>query len=153
MIFSSANSLSHGPRERALTIARSVPQIPLPLLHSVTRSAPNLTGTTHPLILRTRDFLVYDLTFSAAEEAEGVWESLKGICGQVAQGGLPGTYAFFYGGERDRKGKGRAGWDVYEPEREFKRMGVGSRSKAWRFTKINHDYEVSAYYGDRLGRS
>ncbi|KAK4703072.1 hypothetical protein P7C70_g3151, partial [Phenoliferia sp. Uapishka_3] len=116
-------------------------EISLPLLYSVTRSAPNHIGTIHPLVLRTRDFTVYDLTFSAAEEAEGVWDSLKGICSGVGSGGLPGLYAFFYGGEKDRKGKGRAGWNIYEPEREFKRMGVGSRSKAWRSSAINRDYE------------
>ncbi|KAL8286894.1 hypothetical protein RQP46_003900 [Phenoliferia psychrophenolica] len=120
--------------------------IPLPLLYSVTRIAPNLTGTLHPLVLRTRDFTVYDLTFATAEQAEGVWDTLKGICSGVATGVLPAQYAFFYGGEKDRKGKGRAGWDVYEPEREFRRMGVGSRSKAWRFSKINHDFEFCPSY-------
>lgn len=42
----------------------------------------------------------------------------------------------------DRKGKGKAGWGIYEPEKEFARMGVGSRSKAWRASEINADYEV-----------
>jgi len=35
------------------------------------------------------------------------------------------------------------GWNVYSPREEFGRMGVGSRSKAWRFTDINKDYVVS----------
>ena len=34
------------------------------------------------------------------------------------------------------------GWSVYSPREEFARMGVGSRSKAWRFTDINKDYVV-----------
>jgi hypothetical protein len=34
------------------------------------------------------------------------------------------------------------GWNVYLPREEFARMGVGSRSKAWRFTDINKDYVV-----------
>jgi hypothetical protein len=34
------------------------------------------------------------------------------------------------------------GWSIYSPRDEFMRMGVGSRSKAWRFTDINKDYSV-----------
>lgn len=130
------------------------PQIPLPLLHSVARTSPNFKGTAHPIILRTRDYIVYDLIFPSAEEADGVWESLKGLCTGVTSTGLEGLYAFYYEGEErvnvegsttlkvDRKGKGKAGWNIYEPEKEFSRMGVGSRSNAWRFSNVNKDYEV-----------
>lgn len=141
--------LDFGPRNEILrptpcAFADLFPQqIPLPLLYSVTRSPPDFTGTLHPILLRTRDFNVYELTFSAPEEADGVWESLKGLCSGVGAGGLPGLYAFFYGGQHDdKKGKGKAGWGIYEPEREFKRMGLGTRSKAWRSSAINSDYEV-----------
>jgi myotubularin-related protein 6/7/8 len=34
------------------------------------------------------------------------------------------------------------GWQIYQPRVEFTRMGVGSRTKAWRFTDINKDYSV-----------
>lgn len=34
------------------------------------------------------------------------------------------------------------GWSIYSPREEFLRMGVGTRSKAWRFTDINKDYSV-----------
>ena len=34
------------------------------------------------------------------------------------------------------------GWTLYSPREEFGRMGVGTRSKAWRFTDINKDYTV-----------
>lgn len=76
---------------------------------------------------------------------------MKGLCTGVTNGGLEACYAFFYEGEiasgegnrkEDKKGKGRAGWDIYEPSKEFARMGVGSRSKAWRFSSVNKDYEV-----------
>lgn len=35
------------------------------------------------------------------------------------------------------------GWAVYTPREEFARQGVGSRTKAWRFTDLNKDYSVS----------
>jgi hypothetical protein len=34
------------------------------------------------------------------------------------------------------------GSNLYSPREEFGRMGVGTRSKAWRFTDINKDYTV-----------
>ena len=37
----------------------------------------------------------------------------------------------------------RNGWSIYSPREEFGRMGIGSRTKAWRFTDINRDYSVS----------
>lgn len=126
-------------------------QIPLPLLFSVTRTPPTLQGDPTPLIIRTRDFSVYELHFDATEELDGVWDSLKGLCRDVSSGGLEGLYAYFYEGERkaDKKGKGKAGWNIYQPEKEFARMGVGSRSKAWRFTNINHDFDVSRFVACR----
>lgn len=36
-----------------------------------------------------------------------------------------------------------SGWNVYNPREEFARMGLGTRTKAWRFTDINKDYTVS----------
>lgn len=35
------------------------------------------------------------------------------------------------------------GWSLFSPRDEFVRMGVGSRTKAWRFTDVNKDYSVS----------
>lgn len=34
------------------------------------------------------------------------------------------------------------GWSLYSLREEFGRMGVGTRTKAWRFTDINKDYSV-----------
>lgn len=39
------------------------------------------------------------------------------------------------------------GWNIYNPREEFGRMGVGTRSKAWRFTTINNDYSVRPSHG------
>ena len=37
------------------------------------------------------------------------------------------------------------GWNLYSPREEFGRMGVGTRSKAWRFTDIHKDYTVRSH--------
>lgn len=38
------------------------------------------------------------------------------------------------------------GWRLYNPAAEFKRQGVGSASKAWRFSTINTGYEMIPTY-------
>ena len=48
------------------------------------------------------------------------------------------------------------GWTMYNPRDEFGRMGVGSRTKSWRFTDINKDYAVRqnlVYRGATLYRT
>lgn len=42
------------------------------------------------------------------------------------------------------------GWSVYNPRTEFSRQGVGSRTRAWRFTDINRDYMFSPTYPAKL---
>jgi hypothetical protein len=49
-------------------------------------------------------------------------------------------YAFFYTPNPTFPSKD--GWSIYSPREEFGRMGVGMRTKAWRFTDINKDYSV-----------
>jgi hypothetical protein len=60
---------------------------------------------------------------------------------------LEQLYAFYYQPSPplyDQAGPGNIGpgWTIYNPREEFARMGVGSRTKAWRFTDINRDYQV-----------
>lgn len=42
------------------------------------------------------------------------------------------------------------GWSLFSPREEFGRMGVGSRTKAWRFTDINKDYSVRRSFPSHL---
>ncbi len=56
---------------------------------------------------------------------------------------LEQLYAFFYKPPTPLPaGLVGPGWTVYNPREEFARMGVGSRTRAWRFTDINKDYSV-----------
>lgn len=136
-------------------------QIPLPLLYSITRLPSSLTGATNPLLLRTRDFKTYELVFKKEDEAEAVYSTLKALCSAVGVGGVASGFAFCYqgddsaekkGGPARDKGKGK-GWEMYDVDKEFARMGVGSRSLAWRITAVNADYTVSDYARDVLGRT
>jgi myotubularin-related protein 6/7/8 len=53
---------------------------------------------------------------------------------------LDKLYAFYY--QPQPPLASQDGWNVYSPREEFGRMGVGVRSRAWRFTDINKDYSV-----------
>lgn len=43
-----------------------------------------------------------------------------------------------------------SGWSTFNPRAEFARQGVGSRTKAWRFTDINKDYAFCPTYPTKL---
>ena len=60
--------------------------------------------------------------------------------------GIEDLYAFHFYSElvtKEEKLSAKRYWEIYDPVAEFQRMGVGNRSQAWRFSDINHDYEVS----------
>ncbi|SCZ88847.1 BZ3500_MvSof-1268-A1-R1_Chr2-1g04675 [Microbotryum saponariae] len=130
----------------------TVIKLPFSLIHSVSRGPPNHDGSPSAITIRTRDFLVYDLFFREADEANGIWDRLKALCAEVAAHGIQGLYAFSDNATvdiskvngPDAKGKGKAGWMIYSPEAEFARMGLGTRSRAWRFTALNEKYDVGA---------
>lgn len=97
-------------------------------------------------MLRTRLYETFELAFSSLADADNVWDTLKGLCAAFSAGGLENQYAFFCkdrNSAQDGKGKGKAGWDIYDPAAEFARMGLGTRSKAWRVTSLNADFQVS----------
>lgn len=64
-----------------------------------------------------------------------VWMFDNNATASVAQ-----LYAFFY--VPNPPFAVNNGWSIYTLREEFSRMGVGTRSKAWRFTDINKDYSV-----------
>lgn len=58
-------------------------------------------------------------------------------------------YAFFYS---PNPPVDNGGWNIYSPREEFGRMGVGTRTKAWRFTDINKDYSVRSSFNPDVAR-
>ena len=49
-------------------------------------------------------------------------------------------YAFFY--EPGKVEKKINAWGIYQPAKEFARMGLGTKTNEWRITHINKDYQV-----------
>src|ERR1700761_6928677 len=81
-------------------------------------------------------YVTYTFVFPNSQSADDVFQSIKSlsVVNSVTQ-----LYAFF-ATPHSLKGKSRAPFNTRD---EFTRMGVGTRTKAWRFTDINKDYTVS----------
>ncbi|GAA5926028.1 phosphatidylinositol-3-phosphatase YMR1 [Sporobolomyces koalae] len=121
--------------------------IPLSLLHSVTRSPPTFTGSPTPLVLRSRDFYTYSIELPTAQDVDDLFDTIKALCSACSSGGIENRWAFFHQTHPERPAPDKTvGWDIYNPQEEFARMGVGSRSKAWRFSDINADFNFCPSY-------
>ncbi|EJD05680.1 phosphatases II [Fomitiporia mediterranea MF3/22] len=118
--------------------------IPYPMISLVTRMPMTLQGY-YPLSIHQRNFRSVMLYFQRDAESQDVFESIRGL---TVASSVTQLYAFFYAPSPPLEGKG--GWSLYSPRDEFARMGIGSRSKAWRFTDINKDYSFCPTYPARL---
>lgn len=123
------------------------------MISLVTRMPLNVDGF-YPILIHTRNFRSYTLRFRRAQETVDVFDSIRGLTVASEKScsykwapltSYPATvtqlYAFFYTPNPSHPTS--EGWKLYSPRAEFGRMGVGTRTKAWRFTDINKDYKVN----------
>ncbi|KAJ7074303.1 protein-tyrosine phosphatase-like protein [Mycena amicta] len=112
--------------------------VPYPLISLVTRLPQTHQGqhahSTH-----------FSLAFSKEIDAADVFDSVKELTVATS---VEQLYAFFYVPNPSLPTSD--GWNIYSPREEFGRMGVGTRTKAWRFSDINKDYSVLPTYPSRL---
>ncbi|KAG6910294.1 hypothetical protein DXG01_011691 [Tephrocybe rancida] len=118
--------------------------VPYPIISLVSCLPQTLQGQ-YPVNFHTRTFETFSLSFSKDKDATDVFESVKELTVTISVSQL---YAFFY--RPNPPLPTSTGWFIYSPRDEFVRMGVGSRSKAWRFTDINKDYSFCPTYPARL---
>ncbi|CUA68116.1 Phosphoinositide 3-phosphatase [Schizosaccharomyces pombe 972h-] [Rhizoctonia solani] len=113
--------------------------IPYPLISLVTRSPQTLTGLS-PISIRCRNFENLTLQFETPQDALDVFESIRE---STVTASVTRLYAFFYS---PPPGTTRDGWSKFTAREEFGRMGLGTRTKAWRLTEINKDYSFCPTY-------
>ncbi|RDB22283.1 Phosphoinositide 3-phosphatase [Hypsizygus marmoreus] len=118
--------------------------VPYPIISLVSCLPQTLQGLC-PVTFHTRTFETFSLAFSKENEATDVFESVKELTVATS---VTQLYAFFY--RPNPPFPTSDGWSIYSPRDEFGRMGVGSRSKSWRFTDINKDYSFCPTYPARL---
>lgn len=99
-------------------------------------TAPSKPTRIYPLQIRFRTFDAASLGFESDAKATEVFEALKV---RVIVATLYDLYAFHY---QPPSSEPRGGWAVYDFKQEFARQGLGKRTKAWRFTDVNAQYQV-----------
>ncbi|KAF7295375.1 Phosphatases II [Mycena indigotica] len=115
-----------------------------PLISLVTRLPQTHQGQT-PLSFHTRTFETFSFGFSKEADAVAVFDNVKELTVATS---VEALYAFSYSPNPPLPAE--EGWGLYSPRDEFGRMGVGTRTKAWRFTDINKDYSFSPTYPAKL---
>ncbi|KAF8470480.1 phosphatases II [Russula ochroleuca] len=125
-------------------VSQSEMWVPYPLINLVTRLPQTLSGQC-PISFRCRTFETFSLSFERDTDAADVFESVKEL---TVANSVTQLYAFCYTPSPPLSVSD--GWNLYSPREEFGRMGVGTRSKAWRFTDVNKDYAFCSTYPSRL---
>ncbi|KAF5358546.1 hypothetical protein D9756_001301 [Leucocoprinus leucothites] len=118
--------------------------VPYPLISLVQRLPQTLNGQS-PLSFNTRTFETFTLSFLKESDAVDVFESVKELTVAIS---VTQLYAFFY--RPNPPLPSNDGWSLYSPREEFGRMGLGTRTKAWRFTDINKDYTFCPTYPAKI---
>lgn len=103
------------------------------------RPAPLGSRIQSSIRLRGRDFTFVAFHFVTETKARLAYDTIRNLTCRL--GRIEKLLAFSYqpyGPEKDVNG-----WNIYNPAREWERMGVGSGlGKTWRTSQINTDYEV-----------
>ncbi|KAF8489799.1 protein-tyrosine phosphatase-like protein [Russula emetica] len=125
-------------------VSQSEMWVAYPLINLVSRLPQTLSGQC-PISFRCRTFETFSLSFERDTDAADVFESVKEL---TVANSVTQLYAFNYTPSPPLSVSD--GWNLYSPREEFGRMGVGTRSKAWRFTDINKEYTFCSTYPSRL---
>ncbi|RCI04412.1 hypothetical protein CU098_008094 [Rhizopus stolonifer] len=115
--------------------------IPYPIIHTVERQPPSLQTGRHPLSIKCRDFMMLTLSLLKEGEAQDVFDSIQKL---ACVNSIEQLYAYAY--QPRIPFTSTNGWNIYDPLKEYERMGVDVKTDTWRFTLINRDYKYSPTY-------
>ncbi|KAK9447823.1 protein-tyrosine phosphatase-like protein [Limtongia smithiae] len=91
--------------------------------------------------IRCRDFVFMSMHFFNEQDCRAVYDTLMKL---ACVPSVDRLYAFYYHpGSAERNVNT---WTIYDPIKEFQRMGVGTTNSAWRFTSINSSYDFCPTY-------
>lgn len=132
------------PGEGATAVQAARPRelwITYPIIAFCTlRPAPAASRQPSSIRLRCRDFTFVCFYFANESKARDVYDSIRAWTCKI--GRIEKLYAFAYQPQVPEKDVNS--WGIYDPMREWRRMGVGddSRKLNWRISSINSDYVV-----------
>jgi myotubularin-related protein 6/7/8 len=104
------------------------------------RPSPPASHLPPQIRLRCRDFTFFAFHFDDDLQAREIFDTIRNSTCKI--GHVDQLLAFSYNSNTE---KACNGWDLYDPRKEFARMGISEKSvdKGWRISKINSKYEVS----------
>ncbi|GBB98034.1 hypothetical protein RclHR1_03120019 [Rhizophagus clarus] len=118
--------------------------ISYPIIHTVERRPPTSSSSEPrywPLLIKCRNFIFVTISVPVEKEAIDVFDTIQKL---TCISSISQLYAFYYKPEKEFKCKD--GWEVYDKRKEFTRMGVCTKSSAWRFSDVNENYTLCPTY-------
>jgi myotubularin-related protein 6/7/8 len=106
---------------------------------------PSPTSHMQPTLrVRCRDFTFFAFEFRDDKQARDVYDSIRSLTCKI--GRLDRLQAFSYTPKAPEEEHN--GWQVYDPRREWKRLGISPKDteKGWRISEINVEYKYSQTY-------
>lgn len=129
---SDASSAKAKPKELWITY---------PIIQTCTLRLTHPSSHVLPSIrLRERDFNFVCFCFTTDKLARETYETIKAWT--TGLGKIEKLYAFSY--QPPKQEQAVTGWKLYDPKKEWARLGVGSTAKNWRISSINTNHEVGA---------
>ncbi|RMZ75566.1 hypothetical protein DV737_g5235, partial [Chaetothyriales sp. CBS 132003] len=114
------------------------------------RPSPPASRQPSSIRLRGRDFTFVCFYLADDRTARDVYDSIRAWTCKL--GRIEKLYAFSYQPQPPERDVTPNGWAVYDPAKEWARMGVGAgigggeHNKNWRISRINADYHFSPTY-------
>ncbi|KAI8801817.1 protein-tyrosine phosphatase-like protein [Cladochytrium replicatum] len=108
-------------------------------IHTIDRKVATAQG--YPIYMYTRSFLAVKVFIPGEQDASDVFSSLERLMNITS---IDQLYACHY--KPPTPFTSNDHYSLYDPNEEFRRLGVGTKTDAWRFTKINSGYEFSSTY-------
>lgn len=107
------------------------------------RPCPTASRQPSSIRLRCRDFTFACFYFKSESKARDAYNSIRSWTCKV--GRIEKLYAFNY--QPPPPELECDGWNVYDPMKEWERLGVGKEGVncSWRVSRINADYSVCAF--------
>ncbi|PRT55019.1 Phosphoinositide 3-phosphatase [Wickerhamiella sorbophila] len=115
--------------------------ISYPVVSEVVRRAATSSGSSALLRMVGKDFMFLSFQFASDDDAINVYDSLVSLCHPEDTSDL---YAFVY---RPAPPESNFNcWDLYDPVKEYRRMGIVPEDTSWRITNANNSFTLCPTY-------
>uniref|UniRef100_A0A1X7SQ88 Myotubularin phosphatase domain-containing protein n=1 Tax=Amphimedon queenslandica TaxID=400682 RepID=A0A1X7SQ88_AMPQE len=130
------------PKNTEESVVLNVPLGVITHVEKIGRSRQKGDNVIYGLDVHCKDMRTLRFAFAHNQESHGrrgMYDRLQIVAFPCSYG--KNVYAFHFRGDYPDDG-----WEVYDPEAELKRMGVGNDGVPWRICHLNKNYELCDTY-------